>query len=251
MTEQEIISTETTYVQPEFHAQIDVESLELREEVVALNRVAKVVKGGRRFSFNALVVIGDLNGHVGVGFGKANEVPDAIRKAIQVAKKNVIEVPLMGRTIPHQVTGIFNSAKVMLKPASEGTGIIAGPAARAVLELSGVKDVFAKCLGSNNVLNVVKATVEGLVNLKNADDVSKLRGKTTEDLLGSKLAEFYKKSKQERASGSASAVKSDAILHPVSNLTIQFANSEDEEEGEQEATEAPAQTNENTSPETK
>lgn len=230
MTEQEINVTENLTRQPAFEQKIDVESLELREEVVSLNRVAKVVKGGRRFSFNALVVIGDLNGHVGVGFGKANEVPDAIRKGVQSAKKEIIAVPIMGRTIPHQVFGVFGAAKVMLKPASEGTGIIAGPAARAVLELTGVKDVFAKCLGTNNVLNVVKATIEGLKKLKDADDVAKLRGKNVEDMLGNKLTEMFKKSKQERISPGSSAGKTGEVLHPATNLTIKYSGDEEEED---------------------
>ncbi|HZG15181.1 MAG TPA: 30S ribosomal protein S5 [Candidatus Bathyarchaeia archaeon] len=163
---------------------IDPSKLELEEKVVAINRVAKTVKGGRRMSFSALVVVGDRNGHVGAGMGKAQEVPDAIRKAIDSAKKNLIKVPLKGTTVPHQVLCQFGSGKVLIKPASEGTGVIAGGPVRAVLELAGVGDVLSKSLGSNNPINMVNATLEGLGRLKTAEDVAKLRGKTVDELLG-------------------------------------------------------------------
>ena len=157
---------------------------ELKEKVVAINRVAKVVKGGRTFRFSAVVVVGDENGHVGVGNGKAAEVPDAIKKAIQEAKKNLVEVPVVETTVPHEFVGTFGSAKVMLKPAAIGTGVIAGGPVRAVLELAGVQDILSKSLGSNTPINMVRATINGLENLKTVERVAELRGKTVEEILG-------------------------------------------------------------------
>ena len=155
----------------------------LNEKVVAINRVAKVVKGGRTFRFSAVVVVGDGNGHVGVGNGKASEVPDAIRKAIEEAKKNLITVPIVGTTIPHEYIGKFGSARVMLKPGSEGSGIIAGGSVRPVLELAGYKDINSKVLGTTNPRNVVYATIEGLKNMQTAEQVAKKRGKKVSEIL--------------------------------------------------------------------
>ncbi|WP_054251590.1 30S ribosomal protein S5 [Neofamilia massiliensis] len=163
---------------------VDTSAMELNDRVVAINRVAKVVKGGRNFRFSVLVVVGDGNGHVGVGSGKAMEIPEAIRKAIQDAKKHVVKVSLLDGTVPHISEGISGAGRVLLKPAPEGNGVIAGGAVRAVCEMAGITDVTTKNLGSNNPKNTVMATMNALENLKNAEEVARLRGKTVEELLG-------------------------------------------------------------------
>ncbi len=163
---------------------VDPSKLNLKEKVVFINRVAKVVKGGRNFRFSALVVVGDENGYVGTGLGKATEVPEAIRKAIEDAKKNLVKIEMVDTTVPHTSIGEYGAGKVLIMPAAEGTGVIAGGPVRAVLELAGLKDVRAKSLGSNNPRNMVNATLNGLSNLKTVEQIAKLRGKTVEEILG-------------------------------------------------------------------
>lgn len=163
---------------------IDASVLDLKEKLVSINRVTKVVKGGRNFRFSALVVIGDEEGHVGSGMGKATEIPEAIRKAVEDAKHKLIKVPIVGTTIPHEALGVFGRGRVLLLPAPEGTGVIAGGPARAVLEMAGVKDIRTKSYGTNNPANCVKATIEGLRSLRTAEQVARLRGKTVEEILG-------------------------------------------------------------------
>lgn len=165
-------------------ARIDGSTLDLQEKVVAINRVSKTVKGGRIFKFAALVVVGDGNGTIGFGLGKSSEVPDAIRKGIEDAKKNLIHVSLRGTTIPHEVIGAFGAGRVLMKPAPRGTGVIAGGPVRAVMEVAGISDIRTKCLRSNNPCNVVNATIAGLASLKSADEVAAIRGKSVEQILG-------------------------------------------------------------------
>lgn len=161
---------------------IDASTLELKEKVVNIGRVTKVVKGGRNFRFSVLVVVGDENGYVGAGTGKAAEIPEAIRKGVEDAKKNLVKVPLLDGTVPHEVIGTYGAGKVLIKPAAEGTGVIAGGPVRAVLELCGIRNIRTKSLGSNNPINMVNATIKGLSQLRTMEEVAKLRGKTVEEI---------------------------------------------------------------------
>jgi small subunit ribosomal protein S5 len=163
---------------------IDASKLDLKETIVSIRRVAKTVKGGRNMRFSVNVVVGDGEGYVGVGLGKAQEIPEAVRKAIEDAKKNLVKVPILGTTIPHRILGIFGAGQVLIMPARPGTGVIAGASVRIVLEAAGIKDVRAKSIGSSNVINMAYATMEGLRNLTTAEKVAKLRGKTVEEILG-------------------------------------------------------------------
>ena len=165
-------------------AKIDASATELQERVVAINRVSKTVKGGRIMKFSALVVVGDQNGTIGFGIGKSSEVPDAIRKGIEDAKKNLHHITLRGTTIPHEVVGKFGAGEVLMKPAPKGTGVIAGGAVRDVMEVAGIRDVRTKCIRSNNPCNVVSATMQGLLSLRDAEQVAAMRGKTVEEILG-------------------------------------------------------------------
>jgi small subunit ribosomal protein S5 len=170
---------------------------DLNERVVSLNRVAKVVKGGRKFRFSALIVVGDQNGRVGAGMGKAREVPEAIRKGVEVAKRNMIQVPMVGTTIPHEVRFKWGAAKILMKPAAPGTGVISGGAMRAVIEASGIKDILTKSLGTNNPINTVRATMLALQSLRTAQEIAELRGKTVEEIAGRKQARAFRSAEEK------------------------------------------------------
>src|SRR5437588_4634296 len=176
---------------------------DLSERVVSLNRVAKVVKGGRKFSFSALIVVGDQNGRVGAGMGKARDVPEAIRKGVQVAKRSMITVPMVGTTIPHEVRYKWGAAKILLKPAAPGTGVISGGAMRAVIELAGIKDILTKSLGTNNPINTVRATMAALESMRTAQEVADIRGKSVEEIVGVRLARAYRKAEEQGTLGEA------------------------------------------------
>src|SRR5438093_4085042 len=178
---------------------------EFTEKVVHLNRVAKVVKGGRKFSFSALIVVGDQNGRVGAGLGKAREVPEAIRKGVEVAKRSMITVPMVGTTIPHEVRFKWGAAKILLKPAAPGTGVISGGAMRAVIELAGIKDILTKSLGTNNPINTVRATLAALQQLKTAQQIADLRSKDVEQMVGRRLANAYRRSDGTEPAAAAAA----------------------------------------------
>jgi small subunit ribosomal protein S5 len=174
-------------------AKIDASKLNLEEKVVQINRVAKVVQGGRRFSFSAVVVVGDGDGTVGAGLGKAGEVPEAIRKGVEDAKKHLVKVPLVGATIPHEVETRYGASTVIMKPASPGTGVIAGGSMRSVVEVAGIRDLLSKSMGSTNPVNVVRATMKALGSMRSADEIAGRRGKTAEDLLGKRGAELARR----------------------------------------------------------
>jgi small subunit ribosomal protein S5 len=216
---------------PTIDRTVSATGLDLQERVVEINRVAKVVKGGRRFSFTALVVVGDEESVVGVGYGKANEVPLAIQKGVERAKKNLFKVPKHGSTITHQTTGIFGSGRVMLKPASPGTGVIAGGGVRAVLELAGIHDILSKSLGSQNPINLVKATVAGLQGLRRPEEVAELRGLSIDEVLGLSGREQA----SETIDGSAPAEEEPVAEEPVAEEPVAEEPAAEEPAAEAEA----------------
>jgi len=195
---------------------INGKEIELSEKVVQMSRVAKVVKGGRRFSFNALTVVGDSNTYVGIGFGKAKEVPEAIRKSMEDAKRNIVKIKKQGTTVPHKIIGKFKSARVLLKPSSPGTGIIAGEAVRAVVELAGVRDILTKSLGSSNKLNIIKATLDGLTQMMSIDDARKKRDITVDQMFGAYSKE--RRDKKREALGLNSPKKEDSSSEQGNNI---------------------------------
>ncbi len=218
---------------------VSPQGLDLQERVIEINRVAKVVKGGRRFSFTALVAVGDERSVVGIGYGKAREVPLAIQKAVENARKDLIEVPMYGQTIPHKIVGRYGAGHVVLRPASPGTGVIAGGGVRAVLELAGIRDVLSKSLGTQNPINLVKATMDGILQLRRPQDVAKLRGLTVNQVLGlDKMAEAKKLKEGE------SADDVDVTPTPVAVAAGQVSDTE----SESEPTPEPAEVSDTTSP---